>query len=144
MINTRTWLTSPPPVLFRSINQYSRFKPQTNFSNLKISKPLTKSDEVFSEFIAENSIKAKSDWKRIREELMKNSRQITPLNIDSMAINYCLTKKLYKEAVSYMDFINEENIKPNLATIGKYFRLFYYLYLENLLTKQQEDMILSL
>lgn len=102
----------------------------------------TISQEVFT-FLNNTNLDLKTDWREIRQNLLSNSRNVTDKNIDALTLNYCLINKMYNVAFNYIDFLKDENIQINLATLGKYFKICHDLYYENKLTKEQSENIWS-
>lgn len=96
--------------------------------------------EIFN-YLNNRNLGPETNWKDVREDILKESRNITPINIDAMMLNYYTTKKMYDVAFKYLNYLKEDNIKLNLATIGKYFKLFYELYREGKLTQEQKEVI---
>ncbi|KAJ8929374.1 hypothetical protein NQ314_017955 [Rhamnusium bicolor] len=82
----------------------------------------------------ENSqISSINDWINVRKAILEheyNRGQYSKHNIDAMILGYCVNNKKYDLGSSYLDFLSQENIRPNLATLGRYLKLLY--------TKNQE------
>nr|CAH7762887.1 unnamed protein product [Callosobruchus chinensis] len=75
-----------------------------------------------------STVKSLNDWKTVRNSILEhtyNSGKYTTNNIDAIILNYCANKKDCNLGTSYLNFLKRENIKPNLATIGKYLKLLY-------------------
>nr|CAI5838402.1 unnamed protein product [Callosobruchus analis] len=79
--------------------------------------------------VMENStVKSLNDWKNVRNSILEhmyNFGKYTKDNIDAVILNYCANKKDCNLGTSYLNFLKKENIKPNLATIGKYLKLLH-------------------
>lgn len=78
--------------------------------------------------VLENStISSSNDWKVLRQQISQqesNRGEYSLDNIDTSILNYCLTTNT-NLGLSYIDFMTTENIKKNLATIGKHLKLVY-------------------
>ncbi|KAK9723298.1 Protein-only RNase P [Popillia japonica] len=97
-----------------------------------------------SRFILKNTGTSTKHWKELREKLFAMSVNITNKNIDTFIIGSYTTENRYVEAKSYIDYLKEEKIKLNLATIGRCFKLHYLMYLEGLSTQKDEENILQM
>ncbi|KAI4464033.1 hypothetical protein MML48_4g00005905 [Holotrichia oblita] len=83
-------------------------------------------------------------WKELREKLFASPANITNKNIDTFIIGSYTTENRYADAKSYIDYLKNEKIKLNLATIGRCFKLHYLMHLEGLSTKIDEDNIIEM
>lgn len=73
------------------------------------------------------NISCNNDWKKIRQSILEhqdNKGHCSLNNIDASILNYCLNNNTY-QGLSYIDYLKTENIKKNLATVGKYLQLMY-------------------
>lgn len=86
-------------------------------------------------------IKANVDWKEVRQKLVDGVSFINDKNVDAIALQFMLGEKNLEVARSYMKFLDNE---VNLATLGKYFKLFYVVRDGKKLDKTDEEHILSL
>lgn len=110
----------------------------------KHSKPIANDANIeIYHYLKCRTLEAKTNWKEIREDLLNQSKNITSVNIDAMTLHYCISHKYFNAAFDYINHLKEENIKLNLATLGKYFRLFYELHCEGNLTQEQKQFIWS-
>ncbi|XP_018562379.1 mitochondrial ribonuclease P catalytic subunit [Anoplophora glabripennis] len=72
-----------------------------------------------------NSVK---DWTNVRKAILEhelNRGQYSNNTIDAMILGHCVKTRQFDLGASYITFLNQEKIKPNLATVGKYLRLIY-------------------
>lgn len=75
-----------------------------------------------------SQINTVKDWTNVRKAILEhdlNRGQYSNHNIDAMILGHCVKTKQFDLGASYITFLNQEKIKPNLATIGKYLRLIY-------------------
>ncbi|KAJ8909368.1 hypothetical protein NQ315_004991, partial [Exocentrus adspersus] len=101
--------------------------------------------------ILENAqVNSARDWSNIRKSILDheiNRGQFTTNNIDAMILGHCTKIKRYDLGASYVSFLNQEDVKLNIATIGKYLKLIYFKNQENCLEtgkpcdKAQEEII---
>lgn len=74
-------------------------------------------------------INSVNQWKNVRESLLKHELtrggKFSEQNIDAAILNYCLRNQQIEQGFLYLEYLNQENIKKNLATLGKYFKLLY-------------------
>lgn len=94
-----------------------------NYSNV-----VKKYHADFVKNILENKIiSSNKEWKTIRQDILQgegNRGQLSEMNIDSLILNYCISNNL-NLGFSYIDFMNDENIKQNIATTSKFLHLIY-------------------
>ncbi|CAG9861360.1 unnamed protein product [Phyllotreta striolata] len=88
--------------------------------------------------------KSWSEWSQIRQELLTN-KAFNEHNIDAIILGQCISKNNCSLGNSFIDYLNKEEIKFNLATTAKYFSLLYllnrdnrFLYGKTLKTKEEE------
>ncbi|XP_050502512.1 mitochondrial ribonuclease P catalytic subunit [Diabrotica virgifera virgifera] len=87
-----------------------------------------KSHNIVADIIEENKITNSQDWKKIRDTLLgikNNTGHYSKNNIDAVILEYCIKKNKHELGTNYINFLKEENIKPNLGFIGKYFKFLY-------------------
>lgn len=101
-------------------------------------------NEIVSRLVLKNNDSSLQAWRRLREDLFTTSKQVTDKNIDSFILNLYLTEGRYLQAKSYINYLQSENTKLNLASLGKCFKLHYFLCLEKLCTKEDEENILTM
>lgn len=100
--------------------------------------------DVLPSIISDRKIATVEDWKAIRDELFKSGKPITSVNIDTLILNFCIREANYTLAYSYFDFLKKEQLKPNLATIGKYFKIFYLTNYNKVVDENEELNIINL
>lgn len=69
-----------------------------------------------------------NDWTNVKKAILEhefNRGRFTTHNIDAVIMGHCINSKRLDLGVSYIDFLSQENIKPNLATVGKFLQLIY-------------------
>ena len=108
------------------------------------SKERSSPNNLLWKIIEENNIKGAQDWKDVRTQIQNEIRSVTPASIDAMTVSICTRKKKFNLALSYLDFLNNENVKLNLATLGKYFKLLYVKGVEESLATEDEEKILQM
>lgn len=84
--------------------------------------------DLVNTVIESSRINVLNDWKYVRSKILEhefNRGQYTQHNIDAIILGYCACIKNCDLGTSYLNFLNKENIKPNLATLGKYLKLLY-------------------
>ncbi|CAH1971845.1 unnamed protein product [Acanthoscelides obtectus] len=84
--------------------------------------------DVIGTVMDNTKVHSLNDWKIVRNTILEhefNRGQYTNNNIDSKILGYCALKKDCDRGTSYLNFLKSEDIKPNLATIGKYLKLLY-------------------
>jgi len=94
--------------------------------------------------MSSREIETAEDWKNVRDDLFKSGKQITSLTIDSIILSYCIGAQNYDLGYSYMEFLKTENIKPGLAAVGKYLKLFYLRNCDRVLKESDENYILDM
>lgn len=83
--------------------------------------------ELVQNVLDRSNVSCNKDWKKIRQSILEhqdNKGQCSVDNIDALILNYCLNKNT-DWGLSYIDYLKTENMKKNLATVGKYLQLMY-------------------
>lgn len=101
------------------------------------------STKVF-DYLLSKKIEPTTNWQGVREELISNIREVTPVNVDALTLHYFASVKEYDHAFHFIDFLKKENKPLNLAIMGSYFKIFYHLFNENKLTEEQSSEILEM
>jgi mitochondrial ribonuclease P protein 3 len=68
----------------------------------------------------------KINWATIRSELIAGERSVNLTNVDGIIIGLCSRECRLDIAKSYVDFMNEQSLTINDASIAKLLRLFYF------------------
>lgn len=97
-----------------------------------------------TQLLKEKPVASATDWKNIRNEVLKKSDYVTEKNVDLLTMECCLSICDYSLGKSYLDFMQQIGIPPNLAVIGKFLRLFYYSKLNSEISKEEEDTVLNM
>lgn len=82
-------------------------------------------DALLRSRLAENRPLASSEWAELRSGLIATDTFINEINVDATILGRCLTAAQLEVGKSYLDFLRDQQIKPNLATVGKLLRLYY-------------------
>lgn len=113
-------------VLYRQLkNTYNSIKSRVSLSLLPNKQFVP---ELVQNTLDRSSVSCNKDWKQIRQNILQhqdNNGQCSADNIDASILNYCLNNNTHL-GLSYIDFMTTENIKKNLATVGKYMQLIYF------------------
>lgn len=83
--------------------------------------------DLVKSILENNKFSSNNDWKPIREQILQheeNRGRLSADNIDAVILNYCILHNT-DIGFSYIDYMKKENMKQNLATIGKYLHLIY-------------------
>lgn len=84
--------------------------------------------DVILSTIENSQINSVNDWTNVRKAILEhelNRGQYTNHNIDAVIVRHCLKTKQYDLGTSYINFLSQQKVKPNLATIGKFLKLIY-------------------
>lgn len=101
----------------------SNFKPS---QELLIDPKNGNDTNILSNFLQKNRSLTIDEWTEIRSNLLKTTRSgITDYNIDAIILGQCMPNGQINVAKSYMSFLRSTNRNANLATIGRYLKLFY-------------------
>lgn len=84
------------------------------------------------------------DWNVIRDQILNASEHVSRNNVDMLTMDYFLKARNYSLGKSYFDFLRQSSFKPNLATTGKYLRLFYFAKKDERISNDEETEILSM
>lgn len=106
--------------------------------------PQVRVSDLIAEVMRDKKFENSKDWKAVRDEVLKTSVHITENNVDVFTMDYFLNSSDYSLGKSYFDFLKENNLKPNLATVGKYLRLFYSAKKDSSISSNEEDYILHM
>ncbi|KRT83985.1 hypothetical protein AMK59_2956, partial [Oryctes borbonicus] len=101
-------------------------------------------EKNISELILNNTGTSSQNWKALREKLLASSSDITTNTIDSLILSSYIGNEHLTQAKSYINYLQNKNIKLNLATIGKCFKLHYFMHLKGLTTEKDEENILHM
>lgn len=99
------------------------YKPR-NFSKL-VKKQYSK--DLVKDTLESSNISSIMNWKSLRQAILDhedNRGQYSIHNIDAMILNYCLSNNR-DLGLSYINFMTKENMKKNLATVGKHLQLIF-------------------
>lgn len=100
--------------------------------------------DLIAETLKDKSFKTVSDWHTVRNEIIQTNDHITENNVDFLMIDYCLSTHDFSLGKSYFEFLKQNNLKPNLATVGKYLRLIYYAKKDSGISSDEEEEIQSM
>lgn len=99
---------------------------------------------IFNEILQKNQPLSLEEWQKLRLNILSSERSISPINIDATIIGYCVPNGHLDLAQSYFHFLKQSNIQPNLATLGKYLKLFYNISRTRPLTEMEKAEIENL
>lgn len=119
------------------IKDHSVRKLSKHYKNIKIA-----ASDIISNTLNSQEIKQVQDWKTVREQMVKADGPLTESNVDLLTMEHCFNTSNYSLGKSYYTFLLKNGLKPNLATIGKYLRLFYYAQKD--INFEDEDEILAM
>lgn len=108
------------------------------------SKTVTKERSDISQLILSNTNNSPQKYRLLRENVLNSGKQITVKSVDSIILKVYIADGQYEQAKSYIHFMKSENIKLNLATIGKCFKLHHNMFSNQLCTHEDEQGILSM
>lgn len=100
--------------------------------------------DFIEQVMSHKTIQSATDWRTVRNEALEASEHITEKNVDLLTMDYCLENSNYSLGKSYLEFLRENELKPNLATTGKFLRLFYYAKLNSEIGNEEDEGILSM
>jgi hypothetical protein len=66
-------------------------------------------------------------WKDMRNQILEFDKTINQINIDAIIISHLELEK----AKSYVQFLNNEGVIVNLASLGRLLRLYYFAFDKN-------------
>lgn len=106
--------------------------------------PILKPREILSSILPDKS--GAPDWQKIRKQVLEIGKPFTPVNMDYVIMSYCCLKNDLSLGKSYINFLQKNDINPNLATLGQYLRLYYAVnkFNSSNLNNDDENYILSL
>lgn len=82
-------------------------------------------DSLLKSRLAENRPLLTTEWAELRSELIATDTLINEVNVDATILSRCLPEAQLEVGKSYVKFLRDQGIKPNLATVGKLFRLYH-------------------
>lgn len=80
--------------------------------------------ELLRTKLAENRPLSVPEWRSLRSEILANDRHFSEVNIDATILGHCMPLGQLSVAKSYVDFLKEIGIEPNVATLGRLLRLY--------------------
>lgn len=92
---------------------------------MKTREPVESPTEVFNKVMSNTLPKNVAEWTDIRKTVLNAGKLFTPQSVDFLTMAFCVSTENYALGRSYIEFLEASNIKPNLATIGRFFWLFY-------------------
>lgn len=110
----------------------------------KTREPIETPKEVFDKVMNNMLPKSVDEWSDIRKAVLNKGKLFTPQSVDFLTMAFCLTADNYALGKSYLQFLEASNIKPNLATIGRFFCLFYASNKGKNVSVEDEERILKL
>lgn len=115
------WLHQRLLPLFANIRQRaaSQYKRTPNL-NLQ---PPQKS--CLQTWLQENRPLTSAEWHKIRTDILTNERQITEINIDATILGQCIPDGQLMVAKSYVHYLREIGVEPNVASLGRLLRLYH-------------------
>lgn len=100
---------------FRSVGNFKRaikINLQTNHVGLLRAK------------LDENRPLSVAEWRVLRSEILATDRQFSEVNIDATIIGHCIPLGQITVAKSYVAFLKDIGVEPNIATLGRLLRLY--------------------
>ncbi|XP_055915742.1 mitochondrial ribonuclease P catalytic subunit-like [Eupeodes corollae] len=85
-----------------------------------------------------------SEWKKLRDELVANVRNIHLQNIDALILGQCNDTKDLPIAKNYIQFLESEGIQPNNASLGKLLKTYYLAGKDSKLSQSDELEIMKI
>lgn len=126
-------------VIRRFVKNVSK-KPPPQYTQRK-----TQVSDLITQMMANNkTIETTTDWSAIRDKMLTINNHITQTNVDLLTMNHCLKINDYWLGKSYLEFLQKNGYNTNLATIGKFLRLFYYSNLNSDVSESEEDSIIAM
>lgn len=74
--------------------------------------------------LEENRPLTVTEWREVRTEILATDRQFNEVNIDATILGHCLPLGQLAVAKSYIAFLKEIDVEPNVATLGRLLRLY--------------------
>ncbi|XP_055854477.1 mitochondrial ribonuclease P catalytic subunit [Episyrphus balteatus] len=135
------FLTSNKNCLSTIIRNSNRNYKRTTISSL----PRVNFVSEFKQKAHENSTHlCPTEWKKLREQLLANSRNIHLQNVDAIILGQCNSTEDLPIAKSYIEFLESQSIQPNNATLGKLLKIYYLSGKTSKLTEKDEMEILKI
>ncbi|XP_031341953.1 mitochondrial ribonuclease P catalytic subunit [Photinus pyralis] len=137
-------LRSFEKTIFNLCNIY-RFTCVRSSTNASIRHPkIEKENKSLTEDFVPNTIlnkriKTAHDWEDVRHKLLTSSKQISQKTIDSIILSVCISAKNYDLGFAYIDFLKQQKVNLGLATVGKYFKLFYLANCGNAAIRNEDE-----
>lgn len=110
--------------------------------NVRKKNPIPAPKEILSSILPDSS--EAPHWQSIRKQMLEIGRPFTPVNMDYIIMSYCGLKNDLQLGKNYINFLQNNYIEPNLATIGQYLKLHYTANRFNTSNLNDDDEILSL
>lgn len=76
-------------------------------------------------WLQENRPLTSTEWHRIRTDILTNDRQITEVNVDATILGQCIPDGQLLVAKSYVRYLQEIGVEPNVASLGRLLRLYH-------------------
>lgn len=115
MKSSRTLVSTIYNTQFRSVGNFKRaikINLQTNHVGLLRAK------------LDENRPLSVAEWRVLRSEILATDRQFSEVNIDATIIGHCIPLGQITVAKSYVAFLKDIGVEPNIATLGRLLRLY--------------------
>lgn len=100
------------------------------------------SNHHITDRLAENRPLAAAEWAELRSALMATDTFITEVNVDATILGRCVPGAQLAVGKSYVAYLRERGIEPNLATVGKLLRLYHVS--EAALTEADKEEIVNM
>lgn len=97
-------------------------------------------DDALKGRLAENLPLPASEWAELRSGLIAADFFINEVNVDATILGRCLPAGQLEVGKSYLKFLHDQGIEPNLATVGKLLRL-YHASAKTLTAEDKEDIV---
>lgn len=102
----------------------------------------TNHDSILKGRLTENRPLLTQEWSEIRSELIATDAFINEVNVDATILGRCLPAAQLEVGKSYLHFLRDIGIEPNLATVGKLLRLYHAS--EKVLTDEDQADIIKM
>lgn len=101
-------------------------------------------EEILSKVIKNFNPQTVPRWDSLKLDTLDKGRAITNINFDAKIMGLCITHKNLDAAKSFVSYIYDKNEKPNVATLGKFMRLYHVCKSEERVSSKEEKVILNM
>lgn len=120
-------------------------QPTKTFKRILTVLPKVNPVSEFKQKVYQNQIHlCPTEWHKLREQLITNSKNIHINNVDAIILGQCNNTEDLPIAKHYISFLEQQSIQPNHATLGKLLKIYYTSGKANKLSEEDEKDIIQI